>query len=187
MSHKFHGAEIHRLFTWNYTCVHCGKPVEYQSGIIRRYEGDMAEARAKFAGDCEAFTAQWESGVYPPDVVEGRSICPHCKKHQHWSRMINELPAPGNSRANVRNMILLVILALIFSSFPALIAAVITKLPVVYLCVHLPLFAVSAVFLYRSAQTNKADVLKQKADLETMERKPPVFVSWGISSERMRK
>ena len=99
MSH-FYGIEVGRNYKFLYTCESCGKTVEKKHNIATKigqeynkvmwvYANSEQEAamveqgKANLAPLCDALNAEWEKGNYPQAVREA-SVCPFCKKRQHW-------------------------------------------------------------------------------------------------------
>jgi uncharacterized radical SAM superfamily protein len=107
MPEKFLGVQMTGEYTWGYICEHCGKSVELQGKLSARYgdiarkgtmsgttfsltdkgkETYLAQGRAQFPRALELALADWNNGKYPIDVTGKYSVCPHCRKHQHWSK-----------------------------------------------------------------------------------------------------
>jgi hypothetical protein len=61
----------------------------------------LAEGRADFPRALELSLSDWNNGNYPTDVTGKYGVCPNCKKHQHWSKDIIDLPPKGRSKAGI--------------------------------------------------------------------------------------
>jgi hypothetical protein len=212
MAEKFVGVVMKRDYTWGYTCEHCGKRAELQNAIQSRYgrtytkalsptvpvylteEGKqlyLAQGRAEFPNACEVWLARWKRGEIPEDLTGPPSVCPHCKKHQHWSNEIRDLGPKGKSKVGIiisAFFLSLLGTLLVFLVSTCTIAMIrdkelgpVGRLITLILAV-LFWIALWVGFIIAQQSTNK-DLLQERADLEHKEKQVPAFVSWGKTYE----
>jgi hypothetical protein len=105
MAH-FYGIEVGRNYKFGYTCELCGKAVEKRHNIATKIGQEynkamwvystpeqeaamLAQGKAQLSPLCSALTTEWDKGNYPQAIQEA-SVCPFCKKHQHWDWQFSE-------------------------------------------------------------------------------------------------
>jgi hypothetical protein len=205
MSERFLGVQMNREYTWGYTCEHCGKSVELQGKLSARYgatarkgtmsgttfsltdEGKktyLAQGKSEFPRALELALADWNNGKYPSDVFGKYSICPHCKKHQHWSKEIQEFTT------GIGTILGGIFGGLFGGGFIALIPTLIVSLiindnPKVILFVLFIVWGLLFLLSIIGGISKSGDLKREKKELENVSKQFPQFKVWGNTSEEI--
>jgi hypothetical protein len=196
---------MNREYTWGYICEHCGKSVELQGKLSARYgatarkgtmsgttfsltdEGKktfLAEGRYQFPRALELALVDWNNGKYPADVSGKYSICPHCQKHQHWSKEIHEFSTGVGT-------ILKGIFGGLFGGgflalFPTLIVSFIIKRnPKVSYSVFFITWGLVFLICTIGGVGLSRDMKREKKALENISKQFPQFKTWGNTFEEI--
>jgi hypothetical protein len=205
MPEKFLGVQMTREYTWGYICEHCGKSVELQNKLSAQYgatarkssmsgttfsltnEGKntyLAQGRTQFPHALELALADWNNGKYPTDVVDKYSVCTHCRKHQHWSKEIQEFTT--GTGTILGGIFAGLFGGGLFALIPTIIVSLIVKNnPKVIFLVLFIVWGLLFLISIAGSISNRSTLKREKKELEVKEKQFPQFKAWGNISEEI--
>jgi hypothetical protein len=213
MSKIFLGIRMAREYTWGYICEHCSKYVEFRGSVSKRYgttatkgilsagtifslteDGKrtyLEQGKVDFPKVSELFLSDWNNKKYPDDVIGRYSICPRCKKHQHWSKELIDFTPKEEKNIGIKEYFDGGIALSIFVSIIPVIIIFLGSNNIIHkIVISIITFAVlcvicSLVYWFALKFYNKwiKKLSKENEEMENKERHFPQFKEWGNISE----